>query len=196
MKETACTLWEKAWGGCGQGLQSSYILPLQGSGAPLHFLSKMEGEGRGRAPSPPPPQAHRHMLSHPSSPKAPPPVGQHHIQGQTTTPQPHHDPPCLLPAAATPRNGGCPRSLPLTRSSLQARGSRQGERRRKGGSEGRGTAKGEKERTKDSHSHHDFSQVELPPCPWSGGTWLLTCCLRRHHRPPPPSQNLPRCRTP
>lgn len=46
-------------GGCGQGLQSSYILPLQGSGAPLHFLSKMEGEGRGRAPSPPPPQAHR-----------------------------------------------------------------------------------------------------------------------------------------
>lgn len=58
MKETACTLWEKAWGGCGQGLQSSYILPLQGSGAPLHFLSKMEGEGRGRAPSPPPPQTH------------------------------------------------------------------------------------------------------------------------------------------
>lgn len=115
----------------------------QGSGAPLQFLSKMEGDRGGRVP--PSPQAHRHMLTHPSCPKAPPPVGRHHIQGQTTTPQPHHNPPCLLPAAAAPRNSGCPRSPLLTRSSLQARGSGQGERRRKGGSEGRGTAKGKRE---------------------------------------------------
>ena len=128
-------------GGVGEGSNPLTSSP-QGSGAPLQFLSKMEGEGVGRAPSPPPPQAHRHALTHPSSPKAPPPVGQHHIQGQTTTPQPHHNPPRLLPAAVTPRNGGCPRSPPLTRSSLQARGRRQGGRRRKGGSEGRGTAKG------------------------------------------------------
>lgn len=122
MEETACTLWEKAWGGMGKG-SNPLISSPQGSGAPLQFLSVMEGEGGGRAPSPPPPQAHRHMLTHASSPKAPPPVGQHHIQGQTTTPQPHHDPPCFLPAAATLRNSGCPQLL--TTDTLQPPGKRE-----------------------------------------------------------------------
>lgn len=144
MKETACTLWEKAWGAVGKGSNPLTSSPFKGLELLFTFCQRWKGkEEEEHLPHHP----HRHTdgracLSHPSSPKAPPPVGQHHIQGQTTTPQPHHDPPCLLPAAATPRNGGCPRSLPLTRSSLQARGSGQGERRRKGGSEGRGTAKG------------------------------------------------------
>lgn len=83
--------------GEGSGVWAPALFPhtSRGSGAPLQ--SKMEGEGVEEQP-PATPQAHRNTLT----PKAPPPVGHHHIQGQTTTPRPHHSPPCLLtPPTAT-----------------------------------------------------------------------------------------------
>lgn len=93
-------------GGHGQELQSFYVVPSRVWSSSSVFVR----DGRGMRKSSTflttctGTQTHAHSSL---SPKAPPPVGQHHTQGQTTTPQPHHNPPCLLLAVPTPRNGGC-----------------------------------------------------------------------------------------
>lgn len=119
-EETVCTLQEKAQG-CGP--QPSFHPPLEG--LELLFTQRWKGKGV-EEQHPATPQAHRNTLT----PKAPPPVGHHHIQGQTTTPRPHHGPPCLL----TPPTA--------TLWPLHQRDRAGGEERGKGGHEGRGTAQG------------------------------------------------------
>lgn len=93
MEETACTLWEKIWG---VWTRASSLLHPPLKGLKLLLISCHRRKGKEREEHlPHHPHRHTDTLTHPSSRKASPPIGQHHIQGQTTTPQPHHDPPCL-----------------------------------------------------------------------------------------------------
>lgn len=194
MEETACTLWEIR----GVWARAPSLLHPPLEGLELLLISCQRRKGKEREEHlPHHPHRHTDTLTHPSSPKAPPPVGQHHIQGQTTTPQPHHNPPCLSSEQqGHPGTAGAP--LPPT-DILQPPGKREWGRRK---GEGRvavraeGQPRGEGEKQGQPFAPQLLTGRPPANAPGAGGTWLLTCCLLRHHHLPPPSQNPPHCRTP
>lgn len=141
MEETACTLWEKAWG---MWARAPILLhpPLKGLELLFSFCQRWKGK-----------EEEEHLPHHPhrhTDTRSPIPHPQrlHRLLDNTTfkDKQPLPSPTTTLPASSQrqqhPGTVGAPAPPPLTHSSLQARGSGQGERRRKGGSEGRGRAKG------------------------------------------------------
>lgn len=149
MEETACTLWEKAWGAWAR---APILLhpPIKGLEQFFSFCQRQKGkEKKEHLPH----HSYRHTLTHPLSSKG--------STARWTTPHSrtnNHSPAPPQPSLPPPRGSDTQEQwvalLPTT-DTLQPPGKREwaGGKEEEGWQLGQKDSQGEKERTKDSHSH-------------------------------------------